>query len=265
MTKTLGAGAVWDIAFSTDPDQTFAYVADGMNEKVHVLRRQPLEYIYSFGSGGRMAGQFYGNAQHRGRLVRGTSTRRRRTRASACRSSCYTGMGNPMGDVGVPLRNRVRRIVIEGRGRTDSDPFLCMRGGARPLRARRNVGTTGLLHRNGPRTMCGDPWEPGRCIRRETRVAHCRMRGEDTMNANHCMDSRSDSHPGRSPAARAPEPPPGPPLDLRHNTRDLMAGMIDASADALWDAVGTILGRGRARPTGSRRPRRIGSPSPEPP
>ncbi len=39
----------------------------------------------------------------------------------------------------------------------------------------------------------------------------------------------------------APEPPPEPPLDMRHNTRDLMAGMIDASADALWDAVGTIL------------------------
>lgn len=39
----------------------------------------------------------------------------------------------------------------------------------------------------------------------------------------------------------APEAPPGPPLDLRHNTRDLMAGMIDAAADALWDAVGTIL------------------------
>ncbi len=39
----------------------------------------------------------------------------------------------------------------------------------------------------------------------------------------------------------APEPPPGPPLDMRHDTRDLMAGMIDASADALWDAVGTVL------------------------
>ena len=38
----------------------------------------------------------------------------------------------------------------------------------------------------------------------------------------------------------AAEPPPGPPLDLRHNTRDLMAGMIDASADALWDSVGTV-------------------------
>ena len=38
----------------------------------------------------------------------------------------------------------------------------------------------------------------------------------------------------------APEAPAGPPLDMRHTTRDLMAGMIDASADALWDAVGTI-------------------------
>ena len=61
MTKTLGSGAVWDIAFSTDPEQTFAYVADGVNQQVHVLRRKPLEYLYSFGSGGRMAGQFFGN------------------------------------------------------------------------------------------------------------------------------------------------------------------------------------------------------------
>ena len=38
----------------------------------------------------------------------------------------------------------------------------------------------------------------------------------------------------------AAEEPAGPPLDMRHNTRDLMAGMIDASADALWDAVGTV-------------------------
>ncbi len=38
----------------------------------------------------------------------------------------------------------------------------------------------------------------------------------------------------------AAEEPAGPPFDMRHTTRDLMAGMIDASADALWDAVGTI-------------------------
>ena len=41
-------------------------------------------------------------------------------------------------------------------------------------------------------------------------------------------------------AGCAAEEPAGPPLDMRHNTRDLMAGMIDASADALWDAVGTV-------------------------
>ena len=36
------------------------FVADGLNEKVHVVRREGLEYIYNFGDGGRMAGQFYG-------------------------------------------------------------------------------------------------------------------------------------------------------------------------------------------------------------
>lgn len=38
----------------------------------------------------------------------------------------------------------------------------------------------------------------------------------------------------------AAEEPAAPPFDMRHTTRDLMAGMIDASADALWDAVGTV-------------------------
>ena len=59
-TSTLGAGAVWDLTFSPDPDQTFIYVADGMNERVHVLRREGLEYIYNFGDGGRYPGQFFG-------------------------------------------------------------------------------------------------------------------------------------------------------------------------------------------------------------
>ena len=57
---TRGAGAVWDVAFSPDPDQTFLYVVDGMNEKIHVVRREGLEYLYNFGDGGRTPGQFYG-------------------------------------------------------------------------------------------------------------------------------------------------------------------------------------------------------------
>ena len=57
---TLGDGAVWDIAFSHDPQQRFLYVADGHDKKVFILRRESLEVVSSFGAGGRMPGQFYG-------------------------------------------------------------------------------------------------------------------------------------------------------------------------------------------------------------
>jgi hypothetical protein len=55
---TLGGGAVWDIAFSRDPQQRFLYVADGMNMKVHILDRQSLDHLTSFGDGGRQPGAF---------------------------------------------------------------------------------------------------------------------------------------------------------------------------------------------------------------
>ena len=58
--NTLGSGSVWDVAFSPDPNQTFLYVTDGVNEKVHVIRREGLEYVYNFGDGGRYPGQFFG-------------------------------------------------------------------------------------------------------------------------------------------------------------------------------------------------------------
>jgi DNA-binding beta-propeller fold protein YncE len=50
---------VWDIAFSRDPAQRYLYVADGMNEVVHVLDRGSLTELTSFGDGGRQPGQFY--------------------------------------------------------------------------------------------------------------------------------------------------------------------------------------------------------------
>ena len=100
MPKTLGSGSVWDVAFSTDPDQTFAYVADGVNQQVHVLRRKPLEYLYSFGSGGRMAGQFYGNhsiaVDSMGNVYTTETYEGKRVQRFQ-----YTGMGSAAGDIGV--------------------------------------------------------------------------------------------------------------------------------------------------------------------
>jgi DNA-binding beta-propeller fold protein YncE len=57
---TLGSGSVWDLAFSSDPQQRFLYIADGSDEKVFILSRETLEVLGSFGTGGRWAGQFYG-------------------------------------------------------------------------------------------------------------------------------------------------------------------------------------------------------------
>ena len=58
--RTLGDGSVWDIALSRDPAQQFLYVADGKNERVHILERASLEVLTSFGDGGRQPGQFFG-------------------------------------------------------------------------------------------------------------------------------------------------------------------------------------------------------------
>ena len=58
--NTLGAGSVWDIAFSKDPGQKFLMLADGQNERVRVILRETLEEFASFGDGGRQPGQFYG-------------------------------------------------------------------------------------------------------------------------------------------------------------------------------------------------------------
>ena len=57
--NTLGDGAVWDIAFSKDPQQKYLYLADGSNEKVHILDRDTLDVLTSFGDGGRQPGEFY--------------------------------------------------------------------------------------------------------------------------------------------------------------------------------------------------------------
>ena len=59
---TLGSGAVWDIAFSADPQQQLLYVADGQNQRVTVLVRDTLAELAKIGGGGRYPGLFYGVA-----------------------------------------------------------------------------------------------------------------------------------------------------------------------------------------------------------
>jgi hypothetical protein len=58
--QTLGSGSAWDLAFSRDPQQKYIYLADGENDRVHVIDRESLEVLTSFGEGGRQPGEFYG-------------------------------------------------------------------------------------------------------------------------------------------------------------------------------------------------------------
>jgi DNA-binding beta-propeller fold protein YncE len=57
--RTLGDGAVWDIAFSKDAAQKYIYLADGKNERVYIIDRNSLEVLTAFGDGGRQPGQFF--------------------------------------------------------------------------------------------------------------------------------------------------------------------------------------------------------------
>ena len=56
--ETLGDGAVWDIAFSPDAEQSFMYIADGKNARIRIVNRETLEEVSTIGTGGRYAGMF---------------------------------------------------------------------------------------------------------------------------------------------------------------------------------------------------------------
>ena len=59
-TKTLRSGSVWDMTLSRDPQETYLYMVDGVNEELRILRRDTLEVLTTFGDGGRQPGQFFG-------------------------------------------------------------------------------------------------------------------------------------------------------------------------------------------------------------
>jgi hypothetical protein len=58
-TQTLGAGSMWQFAFSTDEQQKFLLVADGENNVIWTLRRDDGEVVGKVGHSGRNAGQFH--------------------------------------------------------------------------------------------------------------------------------------------------------------------------------------------------------------
>ena len=51
-------GTVFDLAFSRDPEQRFVFVADGVSEKVWILRRGDMEIVGSIGHAGHWGGAF---------------------------------------------------------------------------------------------------------------------------------------------------------------------------------------------------------------
>ena len=56
---TLSQGSTWDVAFSEDPAQKYLYLADGQNMKVHIIERESMDVLYTFGDGGRQPGLFF--------------------------------------------------------------------------------------------------------------------------------------------------------------------------------------------------------------
>jgi len=58
--RTRGSGVIFDIAMSPDKEQRLMYVADGGNNRVWQLLREPMTVLNHIGDGGRYAGQFYG-------------------------------------------------------------------------------------------------------------------------------------------------------------------------------------------------------------
>ena len=52
------AGSVWDLAFSSDPQQQYLFVADGHDKKIIVLQRETFAEVAAIGDGGRQPGRF---------------------------------------------------------------------------------------------------------------------------------------------------------------------------------------------------------------
>jgi len=57
--STLANGAVWDLEFFPDQNETYLLNADGANNEVRILKRDTGEVVSAFGRNGRGAGEFH--------------------------------------------------------------------------------------------------------------------------------------------------------------------------------------------------------------
>ena len=83
---TNGTGSVWDVAFSSDPQQRFLYVADGHDQKVFILAATRWRSSAASATAAATRARSTASAAWPS-TRRATSTRVRTSRASACRSS----------------------------------------------------------------------------------------------------------------------------------------------------------------------------------
>ena len=80
------------MTFSRDPQQTYIYAANGVDEKINILLRSTLEVLTSFGDGGRAAWAVLRRPQPRDRLE-GQSLHHRNLHRRARAAILYKGVG----------------------------------------------------------------------------------------------------------------------------------------------------------------------------
>ena len=86
-----GDGSVWDVAFSTDPQQRFLYVADGRNQKLRIFDRAVDDRADQLRQGRPLSRASGIRCTTSRPTRRATCTRRKPIRAGGCSASCTRG------------------------------------------------------------------------------------------------------------------------------------------------------------------------------
>ena len=137
------------MTFSRDPQQTYIYQANGVNEKINVILRSTLQVLTSFGDGGRPPGQFFGchnvATDSKGNLyVAETYTGARIQRF------LYKGIGTVERDQGVPWPKDKTENHGKLPAETKSEFFIS----PHQLISKVGVNLTGVAHYVGKNLNC---------------------------------------------------------------------------------------------------------------